>query len=435
MTLVIPQITVPILAILALNKVIFEKVDKAKLWNALKWSAGITGGLSLLFLIIPSLAGNFSSASDMRLVDAYSSGNPQVRQFFINNLIPAIEADREAMLRTDAFRSLVFVLLSGGLIYLYKIKNMKMNVNLVLVLFAVLFIADMWPVDKRFLNDANFETKSQAKKPYTATAADQAILQSKGLNERVLNLTVSPFQDANTPYFHQSLGGYHGAKMRRYQDLINTRLMDEMQALFVPLQKQDFTALDSTLAKLNIINMLNTRFFIINPNGAPLTNRYAMGNAWFVDALEFVENADEELQEVTEINLKLLAVSDKKFADQVENTSFESSLNDQIILTDYLPNKLTYKSTTSADRFAVFSEIYYEKGWEATIDGEEATHIRVDYLLRGMEIPAGEHTVVFEFKPKSYYAGEKVSYAGSIILLLLLAGAIFLEFRKGKKAE
>jgi hypothetical protein len=430
MTLVIPQITVPLLAILALNKVIFEGVEKQKLLNGLKWSFGIAGGLSLLFAVIPSLAGNFSSPNDLRTIDMLSSGNAQTKQFLMGSLLPALESDREAMLRTDALRSLIFILLSAGLIYFYKIKNRKMSIQLVIGAFAVLFIADMWPVNKRFLNDSNFETKSQAQQPYTASASDQAILQSSGLNERVLNLTISPFQDGNTPYFHQSLGGYHGAKMRRYQDLVNTRLMDEMQILFGSIQSQDMGVVDSTLYGLNVLNMLNTKFFILNPNTAPIMNRHAFGNAWFVDELKFVENADEELMQISTMDLKKSAFADKKFAEFIEETSYEGNLTDRILLTNYEPNKLVYQSTTAANSLAVFSEIFYEKGWEATIDGKEAEHIRVDYLLRGLEIPAGEHTVVFEFKPKSYYNGEKVSYAGSIILLLLLGGALFMEVKR-----
>ncbi|MFC2089957.1 YfhO family protein [Bacteroidota bacterium] len=432
MTLVIPQITFPILAILALNKILFGNMEKAKILYGLKWAAGIVGGLSLLFLVIPSLAGDFSSPMDIRTVDALSGGNPQARTALSDSLLPAFEADRMAMLRKDAFRSLLFVLLSGGLIYLYKIREQKLNLNLVLGLFALLIIVDMWPVNKRFLNDSKFESKSKAEVPYTATPADQAILQSPGKNERVLNLTVSTFQDGQTSYFHQSIGGYHGAKMRRYQDLINTRMIDEMQLLIGALQQQNMNALDSTISRLNLLNMLNTRHIILNPNTAPLENMYAMGNAWFVNELRYVENADQELADVTTIDLKQTAIADIKYSDAISSLKYKEGLADRINLVDYKPNKLTYESSSNAERLAVFSEIYYEKGWEATIDGELADHIRVDYLLRGLLVPEGEHTIVFEFKPRSYYMGEKVSYAGSALLILFLMGVLFLEFRKRK---
>jgi hypothetical protein len=428
MTLVIPQIVVPILAILTLNKIIFTRVEKEKLLHGLKWSVGITGGLALLFLVIPSLAGNFSASNDLRTINAISGNNAEVRQMLMNTLIPALESDREAMLRTDAFRSLVFILLSAGLIYLYRIREQKMKTNLVIALFGVLFLADMWPVNKRFLNDSAFEPKSRVVQPYKATAANQAILQSQGLNERVLNLTTSPFQDAQTSYFHQSIGGYQGAKMRRYQDLIDTRLMDEISILAGALQSQDFGTIDSTFRELNVINMLNTKYVIINPDGAPLTNTSAMGNSWFVNEVVIAEDADEELDKLIGLDIHTTAVTDEKFSSYFEESTFTGSLSDQIVLTDYLPNELTYSAYVANERLAVFSEIYYPKGWEAYIDGEPVEHVRVNYLLRGLVVPPGEHTIVFKFRPKSYYSGEKVSLAGSLVLILLLLGALFYEY-------
>jgi hypothetical protein len=308
-----------------------------------------------------------------------------------------------------------------------------MSLNLVIGLFAVLFLVDMWPVNKRFLDDENFTSKSKVDVPYTATAADQAILLSPDYNERVLNLTVSPFMDASTSYFHSSIGGYHGAKMRRFQDLINTHLVEEMTALIGALQQQDFSRIDSVMSGLNLLNMLNTKYFIINPNGAPLVNNFAKGNAWFVSDIVFAENADEELATLMQIDINSMAVSDAKFKEEVSSDTYQSDITDMILLTDYQPNKMTYQSSASGKRLAVFSEIYYDKGWMASIDGEAADHFRVNYLLRGMEIPAGEHTIVFEFKPKSYYRGEKISYAGSILLILLFVGGVYLEFRRKKE--
>jgi hypothetical protein len=433
MTLVIPQIAMPVLAILALNKIIFSGIEKKKLLHGLKWSVGITGGLALLFLLIPSMAGNFSSPNDLRTIDGISGNNSEVRQMLVNTLLPALEADRESMLRTDAFRSLVFILLSAGLIYLYRIREQKIKTNLVVALFGVLFLADMWPVNKRFLNDSAFEPKSRVVQPYSATAANQVILQSQGLNERVLNLTTSPFQDAQTSYFHQSIGGYQGAKMRRFQDLIDTRLMDEMSMLIGALQSQDFSIIDSTLSEFNVLNMLNTKYIIINPEGAPLVNSSAMGNSWFVNEVVVADNANEELDKLTDIDIHTTAVTDKKFIDYFEDYSFSGSLSDRIVLTDYLPNKLTYNAEVENKRLAVFSEIYYPKGWTASIDGNPVDHIRVNYLLRGLVIPPGTHTVVFEFKPESYFKGEKVSLAGSFALLLFLFAALGFEIRKKLK--
>ena len=430
MTLVIPQIVFPILAILTLNKLIFEQTDKEKLTRGLKWSVGITGGLALLFLLLPSLAGNFTSEYDARTVDAISRNNGQLRQMLMNSLPSALEADREALLRKDAFRTLVLILLAGGMIYIYRIKGQKLNYKLVIAVFGILILGDLWGVNKRFLDDDNFESKTQAAQPYTPNQADQVILQSKGLNERVLNLTTSTFQDGRTSYFHQSIGGYHGAKMRRYQDLIDAGLIDEMTMLIGGLQQQDYNAVDSILAKLNLLNMLNTKYIILNPEGAPMVNRYNLGNSWFVNELVFADNADDELEKVVNADLDVTAVADQKFNDQVTSYSYEGTLSDRIELTDYEPNRLTYRSSSATERLAVFSEIYYPEGWIATIDGEAANHIRVDYLLRGMIIPAGEHEVVFEFRPRSYYGGEKVALAGSITLILLLLGAMYMEMKK-----
>jgi hypothetical protein len=430
MTLVIPQVVVPILAILTLHKVIVQGVEKKVLLYGMKWSAGIAGGLALLFLLFPSLAGNFSSLNDVRTINAISGNNEQVRNMLMDTLIPALEADREALLRTDAFRSLLFVLLGAGLIYLYSIRKVKMSLQLVTALFGLLFLADMWPVNKRFLDDNNFTNKSKVDRPFTATPAHQAIMQASGPGERVLNLTTSTFNDAETSYFHHSIGGYHGAKMRRYQDLINTRLSEEMNVLIGSLQQQDLDLVDSTLSGLNVLNMLNTKFVIINPNGMPLTNNSAMGNGWFVEELVFAENADEELEQLISADITATAVTDVKFKDKVSSTRFEAGLMDRIELTDYQPNRLTYQSTSDSERLAVFSEIFYEKGWQASIDGAPADHIRVNYLLRGMVIPEGSHTIVFEFRPKTYYTGEKVAYAGSILLLLFLAGAVYVEVKR-----
>jgi uncharacterized membrane protein YfhO len=176
--------------------------------------------------------------------------------------------------------------------------------------------------------------------------------------------------------------------------------------------------------------MLNTKFIILNPNSAPLTNRFAKGNAWFVDELIYVDNADQELATLESMDIDKAAVADAKFMEKLSTTSYENNLGDQIELIEYYPNKLTYKANCGADRLAVFSEIFYDKGWEASIDGEAADHIRVDYLLRGLVVPEGEHTVVFTFKPKTYYRGEKISYAGSIALLLFLLGAVYMELRR-----
>lgn len=412
MTLVIPAFTMPILALLALNRILFGEVEKEKLYKALKWSVGIVGGLTLLFALFPDLAGSFTTDRD-------SSYQQQ--------LADALQADRRTLLRTDAFRSLVFVLLTAGLILLYKTGRIKSNLAIGVV--ALLFLADMWPVDKRYLNKEHFAPKRQARQPFTATPADQFITSQGGYNNRVLNLTVSPFQDASTSYFHPSVGGYHGAKMRRYQDIIETGLMNDINILYRALQSQNLQTVDSALRQTNVLNMINTRYIILNPESRPLVNRYAVGNAWFVDNVRIVENADADVAALHDIDIRKEATLDVRYRDRLEQTSFATDSMAFIVLTEYSPNRMVYQCRTSNLQLALFSEIYYEKGWEATIDGEQTEPYRMDYILRGLVVPPGVHEIVFRFHPRSYYTGSTVSVVGSLILLLLLAGAVYFEYR------
>lgn len=239
--------------------------------------------------------------------------------------------------------------------------------------------------------------------------------------------------DASTSYFHQSIGGYHGAKMGRYQDLINTLISDELSILFQGLQSQDMRMIDSTLQNLNVLNMLNTKYFIINPNGAPMINDRAMGNAWFANDIVDVVNADDEIAQLARINIRDQVTLDQRFSSSIKGQTFQDDPSASIRLMEYQPNKLTYSASSGTKQLAVFSEIFYDKGWEAYIDGEKSEHFRVDYILRGLVLPEGEHTIVFEFRPKTYYRGEKISYMGSIVLILLLIGAGFLEWKNSNK--
>ncbi|MEN8228000.1 MAG: YfhO family protein [Bacteroidota bacterium] len=416
MTLVIPALTMPMLAILAINQVLFGKINRRKLNYALKWSAGIAGGLSLLFVLLPDVAGDFVSARDSSYQQA---------------LADTLQADRRSLLRTDALRSLIFIGLTTGLILLYKMEKIK--VNLVIVGMAVLFLADMWPVNKRYLNKGHFSNKRQASQPFTPSAADQFIMNEPGYNNRVLNLTVATFQDASTSYFHPSLGGYHGAKMRRYQDLIETGMTADLNTLFGALKSQNYQTVDSALAGSNVLNMINTRYILISPETQPITNRHALGNAWFVNSVRMVENADAEMASLATIDISKEATLDARFEGLLEKKTFQNEPSASILLTDYQPNRMVYQSETTTEQLALFSEIYYEKGWQATIDGEVVDHLRMNYLLRGLVIPGGSHEIVFEFHPRSYYSGTTVSLISSILLLLLFLGAIYLHYSKGEK--
>ena len=247
---------------------------------------------------------------------------------------------------------------------------------------------------------------------------------------RVLNLTVSIFNDASTSYHHKSIGGYSGVKMKRYQELIESSLMDEINALITSLRTvSSWEEAEGVMKNLNALNMLNTRYIIIDPSALPLKNSYADGNAWLVDKVRLVENADAELEAIKTINPSEEAVVDRRFSDLVTLTNTSGSPADTIFLTSYEPNLLTYSAELSTDRVAVFSEIYYKYGWQAYVDDQPVDHFRTDYVLRGMQLPAGNHTVTFRFEPASYKTGNRVSLAGSVVLLALLALAVVRGFK------
>ena len=413
MTLVIPAFAMPLLAILTVNQLFFGTYDKPKLFKALKWSAGITGGIALLFFLLPDLAGDFISDRDSS---------------YQQPLAEALQADRRSLVRMDALRSLIFIGLATGLIVLFVRKTI--NEKMASATLAVLFLVDMWPVDKRYLNKEHFTNKRQASQPFTASPADQFILNQPGENQRVLNLTVSIFQDASTSYFHPSIGGYHGAKMRRYQDLIETGLMNDINTLFGALQTQSYQTVDSTLATTSVLNMLNTRYILINPETQPIVNNHAAGNAWFVNEVREVEDADADVAALEGLDISREATLEARFSRQLPKRSFPVDPSSTIELVDYAPNRMVYISEAGDEQLAIFSEIYYEKGWNAYVDGEPVDHLRMNYALRGMVVPEGRHEIVFEFHPRAYYTGSTISTVSSILLLLLLLGSIGIQFVK-----
>jgi hypothetical protein len=296
---------------------------------------------------------------------------------------------------------------------------------------SLLILADMWPVNKRYLNSKDFVTKKEDKNPFTPSTADMLILKDRDPNFKVLNMSLSPLQDASTSYYHKSLGGYHGAKMRRYQELFDHNIQDEMMSIINTLQKRPVPeAVDSTLATLNAMNMLNTRYIIYNPDAPPLVNKHELGNAWFVKEFVTVPNADAEIAAIATFKPSEQAVVDERFSSLLKDFKPVQDSTARISLTEYRANYLKYSYTSQADQLAVFSEIYYDKGWEAFVDGKPVPHFRANYLLRAMVIPSGNHTIEFRFHPKSYFIGEKISLASSIMLILLLAGMGYREWKK-----
>jgi hypothetical protein len=288
----------------------------------------------------------------------------------------------------------------------------KINYQYAIPVIALLTLVDLWAVDKRYLNNDNFTNAAKVKQPFQPTAADLSIMQDKEPGYRVMNTSVSTFQDASTSYFHNSIGGYHGAKLKRYQELIEYQISKNNMA---------------------VLDMLNTRYFILpsQEGGPPEAQRNpgALGAAWFVKEIKVVANADSEMAALTDLNPAIVAVTDKKCESYLSGFRPEPDSSASIKLVNYLANHLTYETRASTEQFAVFSEIYYDKGWNAYIDGKLTPHIRVNYILRAMRVPAGNHKIEFKFEPDVYKTGENIALAGSIILLLLLGFSLFREFR------
>jgi hypothetical protein len=296
---------------------------------------------------------------------------------------------------------------------------------------GVLILVDLWAVDKRYLNSDDFVSARIEKEPFTASVADKFILKDNDPYFRVLNLTVSTFNDASTSWFHKSIGGYSGAKMKRYQELITYVMNDELNKLYTALNESSTeNELYASLMNLHVLNMLNTKYFIINPGMLPMTNSFRLGNVWFVNTIKEVENADEEITALKNFDPSQTAVIDKKFRDQFFKFRKDSAASIELI--NYAPNKLTYRSDAESDQLAVFSDIYYAKGWNAYLDGKPVPHMRANFVLRAMKIPAGSHNIEFKFEPKIWKIGYTVSLIGSILFVLVISGGIFWEIKNKK---
>jgi len=382
MILVIAEFTIPLLGFVALNKFLTTEASENEKKKPLQLAFYIVGGLTLVLALLPNLFFDFVGGQDASLA---KNGWP----------IDALQADRAGLLSADAWRSFIFIALTFGAMWMF-LKN-KLSSKYVILIVGVLVLADMWTINKRYLNDDNFARKSKVEKPYQATAANQQILRDTDPNFRVFNQSVSTFNDASTSYFHKSIGGYHGAKLKRYQELIENHI---------------------SKGNMAVLNMLNTKYFI-TPKGKAQQNPAAMGNAWFVNEINLVTNADAEIAALNGFNPVNTAIVDVRFSEQIIGDLDNQGAN--ITLEEYKPNYLKYNSNSSKNGIAIFSEIYYDKGWNAYVDGELKPHFRANYVLRGMQIPAGNHKVEFKFEPAVYHVSERISLASSVVLLLLLA--------------
>ena len=418
MTLVIAELAIPTLGFMGLYQ-IYKKPELLKekpLYFYLAY--GLTGGIVLIFLLLPTLFFNFFSAFEMQQFDRIRQGNPADAQQ-IDLFLAQLQAVRVQIFKADALRSFAFITLAAIGIFLYakgKIKQTWLTAAI-----TVLILADMIPVAQRYLNNNNFVSKRKVEVPFQATAADNAILKDQDPNFRVLDLTKNIFNDASTSYFHHSIGGYHGAKLQRYQDLIDHYLQTEIQAVQETFQNNPtLQSINTVLAKQQVLNMLNTRYFIFSPQSPPVTNYNAFGDAWIVSQIDWVETPNQEIDDLGLKDLSTTAVIHKEFEHILSGFTPSDTIRGAIQLESYQPNELTYTYNAPDKSLVIFSEIWTQKGWKLYIDEQEEPIIRANYLLRAALVPAGKHTIVMRYEPAVWAVGETVSLASSIILLLLV---------------
>ncbi len=440
--LVIAEFCMPVLAILALNKVLnTPKLLETKKRN-LFIGMGLALGITLLIAVSPTMFSDVYKTEqvvrDGKVVNVseYDQLKGEIKKQGANDaqageFLDNLEIARKAVLSADAWRSFIFIALACGLVYGYS--RYKFKKEFLLVGMGLLIVVDLWAVDKRYLNDADFKEVKEAGVPYEMKKVDQEILRDQSPDYRVMNLQ-DPFNDARTSYFHKSIGGYHGAKLKRIKELIDYRLDPEVNMIISSFKSKDPRMVDQALASASCINMLNGKYIIYNVDASPLPNQHALGNCWFVKDFRMVANADSEINAMGTFDPATAAVIDERFKPMVENLHPNADSTATIKLTSYQANDLNYQSNSKAEQLAIFSEIYFEGGWNAYIDGKLTAHLRADYLLRGLRVPAGSHKIEFKFEPTLYSTGEHISLASSLILLVLVGGVLF-KVIKEKMAE
>ena len=424
--LVVAEFTIPLLAMLALKEVVTGKVDiKGKRFRySLIASFLLTGGVALLFSVMPKAF--FSDYVSQSELQAMSQIPADQLMPLLNNLTEV----RMSMFTSDALRSFYIILVGTGVLLSVVLGKLKKEYGVGIIL--VLCLVDMWTVNKRYLNDAMFVSKSMREAPMQKSEAIDHILQDKSLDYRVLNLSTSTFNENETSYYLKSIGGYHAAKLRRYQELIDAYLHPEIESLYGAVSKSagDMTQVNGD-SIFPVLNMLNTKYFILPLQGGrtvPLENPYTYGNAWFVDKLHYVDNANQELDMIGQLPLRHEAVADKKFSQQL-GEAMPQDTNSLVRITAYEPNKLTYEVNSGKGGVIVFSEIYYP-GWTATVDGVEQELGRVDYVLRALQVKPGRHEVVLSFFPKTINRTETVAYVAYVVLLLIILFLIWNGVRR-----
>ncbi len=435
--LVIAEFTIPLLAIFALKRLLEEPEILKQEKKPLGISLLLTAGIALLLAVAPgSIGSGYVPAQEAQMLQ-----NAVNQQMIPANELSGILANlgemRAELVSSDALRSFIIIGIGCSLLWLYA--SGKLRSSLTIAGITILCLADMWGVNKRYLNDAQFVPHSIRTETFTKTNTDELILQDTSLDYRVLNFATSTFDDNNTSYWHKSVGGYHPAKLRRYQEMIEHHISPEMQAAYKAIATAggEMDSVDAN--KFRILNMLNTKYFIF-PAGqqrqtVPILNPHAYGNAWFVNKVQYVNNANEEIDALDSIIPTETAVVDARFKDVLKGTmeSYKDSLS-SIRLTSYTPNRLTYETNNAQDGIAVFSEIYYPDGWHVTIDGQPAELARADYILRTMYVPAGQHTIEMRFDPTSLHVTEGIAYGALALLVIGIIVAVLITKRKYVKA-
>ena len=429
MTLVIAELTMPLLGILGLVEVLKHPEDSKKNTRKALIALGITAGFCLLFYLAPKLFFNFLSQGESQQFAALASGKDgSLYQGFINEL----ENLRINIFRKDAIRSFLFIILAF-IPLIFAIKG-KLKPAVAYTLLGLLIVLDMYPIDKRYLNNDHFVNKHQFDKPFTPSTADTYILNDKALDFRVLNLTKDVFNDASTSYFHKSVGGYHGAKLRRYQDLITNYLSSEVSDFRSNLKNMQTTeGILSIMAQKKVLNMLNTKYIIYNPDANPITNPLAYGNAWTVNNIQWVDTPNDEFFAIANTDVRHTAILHKEFATALQCFTPDENSQATITLTEYKPDQLTYTFNSNKDQLVVFSEIWSDKGWFMHLDGKDHPILRADYLLRCSLIPAGQHEIMMRYEPKIWKVGRIITFTSSALILLGAALAIILSIKKKQK--
>lgn len=439
MILVLLQLAIPILAVLGLNYVVklrgngsgrVESTEYKRLQRALFIAYTVTAGFSLLMLLVPSIAGAFVGGQDGYLPAAIAK---------------SLAHDRVSLLRADALRSLLFISVTFILLLLYLRFPIKRIFFLIAIISFV--FADMWYISKRYLNSSHFVTEENFDKQYSLRVADRFILQDTLQNYRVLDLSVNTFNDSHVSYHHKSIGGYSPAKLQIYQDVIEHHLVREMQQIATDLNSsENATEAQRDFGLYPVLNMLNTKYVVVDGDDIPIVNGSAQGNCWIVNEIEQVSSLKEELAKISSLPFQLAdssslgscrAVVNSSFTGAIEGASIDSiSVDERVQLTRYSPNALEYSFSSQLDRVVVFSEIYYPAGWKAYIDGVPTDIIRANYLLRAIKVPAGEHSIKLVFKPESIAKSAHYSAIASSALLLLLLftliyKVVFLLLKRG----